>query len=281
MLENLKSANLRRFNAMHVTLEFTTIAKHLIEAKDRYQTVEKKTGVPWPIIAVIHMRESSQDFHTQLAQGDPLASVSTHVPRGQGPYLGVDAWERAAGRALIETGGSTWKDWSPGGFTTFLEKFNGLGYYAKENPSPYVWAGTDQYHSGKYIADGVYSSSAVDTQPGCVAMLHAMSLQDSTIDLKNLNTTTVATPIVAKVPAVLTKDITMLSWKTTISGIMAIIASIAGLFTMGKFDLSMLSTSLPGILAGLGLIFAKDSTAHSTPAEVAHAGVVADLAPTK
>src|SRR5258708_11519711 len=107
MLESLKAANLKRFNAMHVTLAFTTWAKRLIATKARYQAVEKKSGVPWPIIAVIHLRESSQNFNTQLAQGDPLSSVSTHVPRNQGPYYGSDAWERAAGRALIETGGST------------------------------------------------------------------------------------------------------------------------------------------------------------------------------
>lgn len=246
MLNNLKAANLRRHNAMHITLHFDTIAKRLVAAKARYQAVEKKTGVPWPVIAAIHEREASQSFHTQLAQGDPLGQVSTHVPRGQGPYFGADAWERAAGRALIETGGNTWGDWSAGGWATYLEKYNGLGYANKGKPSPYVWAGTDQYTSGKYVADGVYSDSAVDTQPGCVALIVAMSKIDPTININNLNQT-------------ITKEQPMFNWKTTIAGVSAIFAAIGSLFTAtGTIDLSHLSTVLPAVLAGLGLIFAKD-----------------------
>jgi lysozyme family protein len=36
--------------------------------------------------------------------------------------------------------------------------------------SPYVWAGTDQYQSGKYVRDGVYDPNVVDSSsaaPGC------------------------------------------------------------------------------------------------------------------
>lgn len=275
MLDSLKAANLKRFNAMHVTLAFTTIAKYLISAKTRYQTVEKKTGVPWPVIAVIHMRESSQDFNTQLAQGDPLGQVSTHVPRGQGPYFGEDAWERAALIALEDTGGTTWGDWTSGGWTTFLEKYNGLGYANKGVPSPYVWAGTDQYHSGKYVSDGVYSSSTIDTQPGCVAMIYAMSLQDSTINLQNL----ISPKLPVTIPVEVIKETTMLNWKTTAAGIAAIFAAIGTLFsTTGTIDWSHLSTALPAILAGIGIIFAKDATTHSTTTEVAKATAVANLA---
>ena len=256
-LETLKATNLRRFKAMHITLDFKTLATHLLGFKTRYKSVEKITDVPWPIIAAIHHRESSHNFNTQLAQGDPLSQVSTHVPKGQGPYFGQDAWERAAGRALIETGGNTWKDWSPGGWTTYLEKYNGLGYSNKGVPSPYVWAGTDQYHSGKYVADGVYSESTVDTQPGCVALIAAMAKQDPTINLNNL-ASTVSTPIV--VPVVPTKEPTkMLNWKTTVAGIAAIFSAIGMMFTNGVVDWSHLSTVIPAIIAGFGLIFAKDS----------------------
>src|SRR6476620_8735097 len=52
--------------------EVTAVAKRLVAAKARYQGVETKTGVPWCMVAVIHQREASQNFNTQLAQGDPL-----------------------------------------------------------------------------------------------------------------------------------------------------------------------------------------------------------------
>lgn len=267
MLDSLKAANLKRFNAMHVTLDFKILATHLLGFKTRYQGVAKLSGVPWPIIAAIHHRESSHNFNTQLAQGDPLSQVSTHVPRGQGPYFGQDAWERAAARALIETGGKTWGDWTPGGWTTYLEKYNGLGYANKGRPSPYVWAGTNQYHSGKYVSDGVYSDSAVDTQPGCVALIAALAKQDPTINLNNL--TSIVPPFVKPIEPI--KETHMLNWKTTMTGVAAIFAAIGTLFTNGVFDVSHLSTAIPAIIVGLGLLFAKDSTVHSTPAQVAAA----------
>jgi len=52
----------------------------------------------------------------------------------------------------------------------------------------------------------------------------------------------------------------MFNWKTTLAGVSAIFAAIGSLFTStGAIDLSHLSTILPAILAGFGLIFAKDS----------------------
>jgi lysozyme family protein len=44
-----------------------------------------------------------------------------------------------------------------------------------------VWASTDQYARGKYIADGHYDPNAVDTQVGCAALLARMSLIDSDV----------------------------------------------------------------------------------------------------
>lgn len=200
MLDNLKAANAKRWAAMTVNANAVSmldaIARRLVAAKARYKTVEAKTGVPWFVIAVIHEREASQSWNTQLAQGDPLNRVSTHVPRGQGPYTGPDAWERAAIIALEDTGGPKWGDWTPSGTMTFLEKYNGLGYANMGKPSPYVWAKTNQYVRGKYIADGKYSGTAVDTQPGCAALITRMKLLDPSITfgtpMKTTATATVA-----------------------------------------------------------------------------------------
>lgn len=270
MLDNLKSANLKRFVNVKLTKNYSSIVNKILANKERYVAVQNKTRVPWPVIAAIHVREASMSFNTQLAQGDPLNQISIHVPKGQGPYFGKDAWERAALIALEDTGGTKWGDWTAGGWTTFLEKYNGLGYANKGRPSPYVWAGTNQYTSGKYIADGEYSSTAVDTQPGCANLILALAKLDPSINVNNLS--------ISKPSTQQTKDTMtmtpMLNWKTTITGVAAIFAAIGTLFTNGVFDVTHLSTALPAIIAGFGLIFAKDSTTHSTPAQVAAAAAV-------
>src|SRR6266576_3546423 len=120
MLDNLKIANLKRFTNVKLTKNYSSIVNKMLANKARYITVQNKTNAPWPVIAAIHVREASMNFNTQLAQGDPLNQVSIHVPKGQGPYFGKDAWERAALIALEDTGGTKWGDWTAGGWTTFL-----------------------------------------------------------------------------------------------------------------------------------------------------------------
>lgn len=176
----LKAANERRWNAAKNTANYNNISKQLLAAKSRYQAVEAKTGVPWPVIAVIHERESSQNWSRSLAQGDPWNRVSVNVPRGRGPF---SSWEEAAIDALVKCGPYLARktDWSIGGTLVNLEAYNGVGYAAKGRPSPYLWAGTDQYSSGKYVRDGVYDPNAVDRQPGCANLLKTMMALDPTI----------------------------------------------------------------------------------------------------
>lgn len=176
----LKAANEKRWANAKVTKNLTSVAKSLVAAKSRYQTVEAKTGVPWFVIAVIHERESSQNWFASLAQGDPWSRVSVHVPAGRGPFK---SWEDAAIDALVNCAPylARNKDWSIGGTLTRLEEYNGLGYASRGRPSPYVWAGTDQYSTGKYVRDGIYDASAVDTQPGCAGMLLAIMALDRTV----------------------------------------------------------------------------------------------------
>lgn len=187
MYEALKAKNLKRWQDSKVTKTYPALVKKILINKSRYQQVESLTGVPWVIVAVIHVREADMNFNTQLAQGDPLSRKSIHVPKGQGPYTGPSAWVNAAVQALKDAGGLSWKDWTPGGWTTFLEKYNGLGYSSKGRPSPYVWAGTNQYRSGKYVADGQYSSTAIDTQPGCASLIGQLAVEDKTINPNDLS----------------------------------------------------------------------------------------------
>jgi lysozyme family protein len=182
----LKAANKKRWANAKITRNFTPIAKRLVVAKTRYQAVAATTGVPWPVIAVIHERESSQNWSRSLAQGDPWNRVSIHVPAGRGPFK---SWEEAAIDALMNCSphAARNRDWSIGGTLTKLEEYNGLGYAARGRPSPYVWAGTNQYQSGKYVRDGVYDPGAVDKQPGCAGLLLAMMALDPTITFTGLS----------------------------------------------------------------------------------------------
>jgi lysozyme family protein len=176
----LKSANTKRWANARLTRNLAATAKSLVAGKPRYQTVEAKTGVPWFVIAVIHERESSQNWFESLAQGDPWNRVSVHVPKGRGPF---QSWEEAAIDALVNCApcAARNKDWSIGGSLTELEQYNGLGYASRGVPSPYLWSGTNQYKSGKYVRDGVYDPIAVDSQPGCAGLLLAMMALDRTI----------------------------------------------------------------------------------------------------
>lgn len=181
-LTALKAANARRWAVAKATRDFTTVAKRLTAAKARYVAVSAQTGVPWWFIAVVHEREASQRWDTQLGQGDPLHQVSVHVPVGRGPF---STWEEGAIDALVNCPphAALNHDWSAGGALTMLEEYNGLGYAQRGKPSPYVWAGTDQYVSGKYVRDGVYDPNVVDTQLGCAGLLMAMAVLDHSIRL--------------------------------------------------------------------------------------------------
>ena len=80
-----------------------------------------------------------------------------------------------------------WTDWTAGGAFTLLEEYNGLGYAARGRPSPYVWASTNQYVKGKFIADGHYDSNAIDHQLGCAALLSRMAQMDPTIRFADID----------------------------------------------------------------------------------------------
>jgi lysozyme family protein len=178
----LKAANEKRWENAKLIRDFSAVVKYLIAptAKTRYQAVSVRTGVPWGVIAVIHERECSQDWGGSLAQGDPWNLVSVHVPAGRGPFK---SWEECAIDALVDCSpyAARNKDWRIGATLTKLEEYNGLGYAARRQPSPYVWSGTDQYTSGKYVRDGVYDPNVVDHQLGCAGLLLAMMALDPSI----------------------------------------------------------------------------------------------------
>lgn len=140
----------------------------------QYEEISKVTGVPPWVIAVIHEREASQSWKANIAQGDPWSHVSTHRPRGRGPFK---SFKDAAIDALTfcPPFAARWHDWSAGGTLTLLELYNGTGYEDwHHEASPYIWAATNHEEWGKYVADGHWDHRVWDEQIGCAAMLKAM-----------------------------------------------------------------------------------------------------------
>lgn len=148
-------------------------AAKIIANRSRYELVSKATGVPWDVIGVIHYRESSGDFRGVLHNGQKIIGTgkkTTLVPKGRGPF---STWEEAAIDALANCHPhlARNKDWSIGTTLDKLEAYNGLGYRKKDLASPYLWAGTNQYAKGKYVADGKFDPNHVDQQLGVAALL--------------------------------------------------------------------------------------------------------------
>jgi lysozyme family protein len=164
--------------------EINWALKRIKETMDMYAVVSKITNVPEPIIAVIHMRESSFDINSHLHNGDPLTARTKQVPKGRPikePVNGksytwlesaVDALEYESNAIGIEMRSYVWDIVNS---LFFLERFNGMGYRNRSITSPYLWSFTDQYTMGKFSHDGVYSPSLVDRQPGCCAILKKMN----------------------------------------------------------------------------------------------------------
>jgi lysozyme family protein len=245
----LTQRNAARWKAAKLTRgpEFAPVAKRLIAAKARYQGVADRTGVPWFVIAVIHEREASQRWDKNIAQGDPWNGVSIHVPKGRGPF---SSWEQAAIDALTQCApyAGRWKDWSTGGTLTLLEQYNGLGYAYRGLPSPYIWSGTDQYQSGKYVADGVFDPSAVDRQLGCAGLLMAMRALDPGIRFAD---ETVPPPDIEPVPPKAPK--TALKPKHAAS-VATVLASIIAAMQAHKIE-TAIGVVIVGVLIALAIHF--------------------------
>ena len=174
-------------------LDTVEIAKKAIASKARYQAVEKISGVPWYLIAILHMRESDADFDTYLGNGQSIHRKTTIVPAGRGPF---STWEAGAIDALAYDGLDKIKIWPIDRIAYECERFNGMGYRSHGVPSAYLWSWSNIYKGGKYVSDGVWSSSAIDRQCGTMPMLKAMASLDSTIQIgAPVATSTDPTPV--------------------------------------------------------------------------------------
>jgi lysozyme family protein len=140
--------------------------------QSHYEDVSKTTTVPWYVIAAIHYRESGLSFTRHLHNGDPLTNRTVHVPKGR-PIIGTPpfTWDDSAIDALNMSWLSKVADWSIGNTLALIERYNGLGYKRKGLPSPYIWAWSNLYTNGKYVADGQYDPHAIDQQCGAAIII--------------------------------------------------------------------------------------------------------------
>jgi lysozyme family protein len=143
--------------------------------KSRYETVEhmRSNGVPAPIAFCLHYRESDNDFTCHPHEGSSLAHRTRYVPKGRlpAPKEPPYKWEVSAEDAyyVCDHLEGNWSNISFA-FDT-MERFNGLGYRKRGVLSPYIYSGTQFYTGGKFVSDGRFSSTALDKQLGCLAIL--------------------------------------------------------------------------------------------------------------
>lgn len=139
--------------------------------KRRYEDISHRFANPirWYHIALIHEMECTQNFSRYLGNGQRLSQRTTIVPKGRGPF---SSFEAGAVDAIKYDKLDKVQDWSIGNTLYILEGFNGYGYSLYRNiNSPYLWSGSNNYTAGKYIADNVYSKTAVSSQIGIALLL--------------------------------------------------------------------------------------------------------------
>ncbi|MFG1465277.1 peptidoglycan-binding protein [Xanthobacter sp. DSM 24535] len=161
------------------------VARRIIANRARYVAIEDVTGVPWAFIGVLHNRESSGSFSTHLHNGDPLGARTTHVPKGRPKAPPANGkrytWEESAIDAVRYDGLDKVTDWCVERCLFQGEGYNGWGYRNNGVPSAYLWSFSDIYQGGKYIADRVWSATAMDAQMGIAPLMQRLMVLDPSI----------------------------------------------------------------------------------------------------
>jgi lysozyme family protein len=150
-------------------MEVRTVSAKLLQFRHKYETIERKCGVPWYLVGVLHYRESSFSFERNLCNGEDLDHITTMVPKGRGPY---HTWEESAIDALMLQNLHLIPHWSIERVIFEAERYNGFGYRKRGLESPYVWAYSN-YHDGRgiYDTDGHFNPDKKTSQLGIAVVL--------------------------------------------------------------------------------------------------------------
>lgn len=154
------------------------VVNKILLNKHKYEFVERRTQVPWELIAAIHSKESSLNFKCNLCNGEPLNRVTRLVPKGLGPWTN---WEDSAIDAifheknLLQQIGKSNAEWNMCEALHFAHGYNGFGYVSKGINSPYLFAGTNAYTKGGYPSDGKYNPDHIVKNSGVWCILHLLN----------------------------------------------------------------------------------------------------------
>lgn len=155
--------------------EVNSIVKTISTNKGRYEDISKASSVPWYMIGAIHSLEGSLDFGTHLHNGDSLKRKTVNVPAGRPPGQPPFTFEGSAIDALKLDRMSIGLDGSLAGILFKLEGFNGFSSRKKQINTPYLWSFSNHYTSGKFVADGFFSATAVSKQCGAAVILRRLA----------------------------------------------------------------------------------------------------------
>lgn len=164
--------------------EVNAAAHRLLEFKPAYASVWAATGVPIALVAALHERESGARFSTYLGNGDSIFHPTVHVPKGRGPF---GSWADGANDALHLDHLDTVRGQPPGWTWAMAcyegETWNGFGPRDHGIHTGYLWAGTNNYHQGKYTSDGHWDPTVKDKQLGVIPLMAALVGLDPSLAL--------------------------------------------------------------------------------------------------
>lgn len=149
-------------------------ARDIAGFRHRYEPVAGATRVPWFVIGLFHMRESSLDFDTHLHNGDPLTARTKHVPAGRPAGWPPFSWEASAIDALQYDGLDEVGAWPLEVIAYKSEGYNGFGALYRGRKSGYLWAGSNIYDGGKFVEDRKWDPNFRDPQLGVMTVLRRM-----------------------------------------------------------------------------------------------------------
>lgn len=181
LTDALKKEYERLYNTLELRLDKLTAIDEavngILQHKDRYQKVAQALNIPWFFVGAIHSMECTRNFSCHLHNGDSLSRRTVQVPKGR-PLTGNPpySWEASAADALTMKGLDKITDWSLPQLLYQLERYNGWGYrlYHQHVYTPYLWAASNHYSRGKYVADGTWSDTAVSQQTGAAVLLRRL-----------------------------------------------------------------------------------------------------------
>ena len=214
--ETLREEYSRLWAGMMVThvAQANIEARAIIGAKERYLKVEARTGVKWFVVGLLHVREAGLEhgkprFDRWLHNGDPMKdkqgrpTQTIHEPFHRPPDPKV-SWEDGAYDALVVVERlDQIKDWGPERVAYASEKFNGFGYRSPSRniPSPYLWGGTNIQKRGKFVEDGKYDKTVMDSQIGSMAVLKQLMVLDDDARFEESKPASPEVPVIVPVDA--------------------------------------------------------------------------------